>query len=40
MVVNPNKFQSNIIKKLRKSKSPYKLLTDNYKTDSENSITP
>ena len=39
MVVNPDKFQSIIIKRLRKLKSPYNLLTDNYKTDSENSIT-
>ena len=39
MLVNPNKFQTTIISWYRKSKDSYKVLTDNPKTDSENSVT-
>ena len=39
MVVNPDKFQSIIINRLRKIKGSYELITDNHKIDSGNSIT-
>ena len=39
MVVNLDKFQSIIINRLGKIKDPYELTVDNYKTDSENSVT-
>ena len=39
ILVNPNKFQTTIINWYRKSKDSYEVLTDNPKTDSENSVT-
>ena len=38
MVVNPDKFQSIIINRLEKLKDSCKLLTDNHKTNLENSV--
>ena len=39
MVVNPDNFLSIIINRLGKLKNSYKLLIDNNKIDSENSVT-
>ena len=38
MVVNPDKFQSIVINRPGKLKNSYKLLIDNYKNDSKNSL--
>ena len=39
MEINPEKFQSIIIKKPGKLKDSYKLLIDNHESDSESSVT-
>ena len=39
MVVNPDKFQSIIINRLRKLKNFYELLIDNHKIDPEKYVT-
>ena len=39
MVVNPDKFQSIIINRLRKIKGSYELIIDNHQIDSGNSVT-
>ena len=39
MVVNPDKFQSVIIKRFGKLRNSYELLIDNHKIDSENCVT-
>ena len=39
MEINPEKFQSIIIKKPGKLKDSYKLLIDNHEIDSESSVT-
>ena len=39
MVVNPDKFQSTTINRLRKLKNSYEFLIDNHKIDSENYVT-
>ena len=39
MVANPDKFQSITINRLGKFKDSYKVIIDNHKIDSENSVT-